>query len=77
MEERFRQKNLDSLLIDYKAKRRLFLGVQPFKGFEKTGPYLQVLRYALEKRHLQDRWILLRRAFHLRGYAQKNPKAGI
>ena len=69
-EENLRQKILDAIVADYKAKEDI-AGAEPMRNFEKQ-VFLQVLD-TLWKEHLSN-MDHLRRGIHLRGYAQKNPK---
>lgn len=69
-EETLRERILDQLLTEYKAKEEL-VGEQGMRTFEKQ-VMLQIVDN-LWKEHLQT-MDLLRAGIHLRGYAQKNPK---
>ncbi len=69
-EENLRQKILDAIVAEYKAKEEI-AGAEPMRNFEKQ-VFLQVLD-TLWKEHLSN-MDHLRRGIHLRGYAQKNPK---
>ncbi|QBM18010.1 protein translocase subunit SecA [Marinobacter sp. JH2] len=69
-EDNLRQKILDAIVAEYKAKEEI-AGVESMRKFEKQ-VFLQVLD-TLWKEHLSN-MDHLRRGIHLRGYAQKNPK---
>ncbi|WP_372964925.1 preprotein translocase subunit SecA [Marinobacter sp.] len=69
-EEKLRQKILDAIVAEYKAKEEV-AGAESMRKFEKQ-VFLQVLD-TLWKEHLSN-MDHLRRGIHLRGYAQKNPK---
>jgi len=69
-EESLRQKVLEAIVTEYKAKEEI-AGAEPMRKFEKQ-VFLQVLD-TLWKEHLSN-MDHLRRGIHLRGYAQKNPK---
>ncbi|MFL1454421.1 preprotein translocase subunit SecA [Marinobacter sp. GN3S48] len=69
-EESLRQKVLDAIVGEYKAKEEV-AGSESMRKFEKQ-VFLQVLD-TLWKEHLSN-MDHLRRGIHLRGYAQKNPK---
>ncbi|MFL1465297.1 preprotein translocase subunit SecA [Marinobacter sp. DUT-3] len=69
-EENLRQKVLDAIVGEYKAKEEV-AGSESMRKFEKQ-VFLQVLD-TLWKEHLSN-MDHLRRGIHLRGYAQKNPK---
>ncbi|MEP3563045.1 MAG: SEC-C metal-binding domain-containing protein, partial [Marinobacter sp.] len=69
-EDNLRQKILDAIVAEYKAKEEI-AGAESMRKFEKQ-VFLQVLD-TLWKEHLSN-MDHLRRGIHLRGYAQKNPK---
>src|SRR5690554_1942331 len=69
-EENLRQKILDAIVTEYKAKEEI-AGAEPRRKFEKQ-VFLQVLDTRW-KEHLSN-MDHLRRCIHLRGYAQKNPQ---
>ena len=69
-EDNLRQKILDAIVAEYKAKEEV-AGSEAMRKFEKQ-VFLQVLD-TLWKEHLSN-MDHLRRGIHLRGYAQKNPK---
>ncbi len=69
-EENLRQRILDEVVADYKAKEEV-VGAEPMRNFEKQ-VFLQVMD-TLWKEQLSN-MDHLRRGIHLRGYAQKNPK---
>src|SRR5690606_10018554 len=69
-EDSLRQKILDAIVTEYKAKEEI-AGAESMRKFEKQ-VFLQVLD-TLWKEHLSN-MDHLRRGIHLRGYAQKNPK---
>jgi preprotein translocase subunit SecA len=69
-EESLREKILESIVAEYKAKEEI-AGAEAMRKFEKQ-VFLQVLD-TLWKEHL-SKMDHLRRGIHLRGYAQKNPK---
>ncbi|MGC8121598.1 preprotein translocase subunit SecA [Marinobacter sp. VGCF2001] len=69
-EDNLRQKILEAIVAEYKAKEEV-AGSEAMRKFEKQ-VFLQVLD-TLWKEHLSN-MDHLRRGIHLRGYAQKNPK---
>ena len=69
-EENLRDKILEAVVADYRAKEEL-AGAEAMRKFEKQ-VFLQVMD-TLWKEHLSN-MDHLRRGIHLRGYAQKNPK---
>ncbi len=69
-EENLRDKILEAIVADYRAKEEL-AGAEAMRKFEKQ-VFLQVMD-TLWKEHLSN-MDHLRRGIHLRGYAQKNPK---
>lgn len=70
-EDNLRQKILDAIVAEYKAKEEV-AGSEALRKFEKQ-VFLQVLD-TLWKEHLSNMDHLRRGGIHLRGYAQKNPK---
>src|SRR5690606_17445987 len=69
-EDSLRQKILDAIVTEYKAKEEI-AGAESMRKFEKQ-VCLQVLD-TLWKEHLSN-MDHLRRGIHLRGYVEKNPK---